>query len=111
MPGFGSVGVWEVILILAVLLLVFGAKRLPEIGAALGKGIREFKGSVKEIENEIHRPDRPDRTRDLPRSEAPRHEPPRETPRETAAPRESASHETSPREDGQTAEAARRDTE
>jgi sec-independent protein translocase protein TatA len=74
MPGFGSVGIWEVILILAILLLVFGAKRLPEIGAALGKGIREFKGSVREIENEINRPgDRP--RNDLPRSEAPRAEP------------------------------------
>lgn len=107
--GFGSVGIWEVVLILAVLLLVFGAKRLPEIGAALGKGIREFKGSVKEIENEIHRPDRPDRTRDLPRSEAPRHEPPREAPRETAAPREPASHETAPRDDSPSADAARKE--
>lgn len=80
MPGFGSVGIWEVILILAVLLLVFGAKRLPEIGAALGKGIREFKGSVREIENEINRPS--DRKGDLPRSEAPRTEQPRtEQPR------------------------------
>lgn len=79
MPGFGSVGVWEVILILAVLLLVFGAKRLPEIGAALGKGIREFKGSVREIENEINRP--ADRNRgDLPRQEAPRTDaPPRDS--------------------------------
>ncbi|MFW6331138.1 MAG: twin-arginine translocase TatA/TatE family subunit [Gemmatimonadota bacterium] len=60
-----------------------GAKRLPEIGSALGKGIREFKGSVREIEGEINRPS--DRTRgDLPRSEAPRAEsPPREErPRE-----------------------------
>ncbi len=73
MPGFGSVGVWEVILILAVLLLVFGAKRLPEIGAALGKGIREFKGSVRDIESEINRP--ADHRGDLPRSsEAPRAE-------------------------------------
>lgn len=85
MPGFGSVGVWEVILILAVLLLVFGAKRLPEIGAALGKGIREFKGSVKDIETEINRPaDRsglprsePPRQEDQPRSELPRSEAPR----------------------------------
>lgn len=75
MPGFGSVGVWEVILILAVLLLVFGAKRLPEIGAALGKGIREFKGSVREIESEINRPDRSSTTRnELPRNELPRSE-------------------------------------
>lgn len=83
MPGFGSVGVWEVILILAVLLLVFGAKRLPEIGAALGKGIREFKGSVRDIESEIHRPAN---RGDLPRSEAPRAEPPAETPRAEARP-------------------------
>ena len=77
---FGNVGVWEVILILAILLLVFGAKRLPEIGSALGKGIREFKGSVRDIESEINRP--ADRTRnELPRSEAPR-------PEEPAAPRE-----------------------
>ena len=76
--GFGSVGVWEVILILAVLLLVFGAKRLPEIGAALGKGIREFKGSVRDIESEINRP--ADRRGDLPRSEAPRAAEPRPEP-------------------------------
>lgn len=82
MPGFGSVGVWEVILILAILLLVFGAKRLPEIGAALGKGIREFKGSIRDIEGEIKRPDGA-APRELPRSEAPRSEPPRaEAPRE-----------------------------
>ena len=53
---FGNVGVWEVILILAILLLVFGAKRLPEIGSALGKGIREFKSSVREIEGELKAP-------------------------------------------------------
>ena len=85
MPGFGSVGVWEVILILAVLLLVFGAKRLPEIGAALGKGIREFKGSVREIENEINRPS--DRRSELPRQEAPRAEGPRTEAPGAEAPR------------------------
>ena len=37
---------WELILILLVLLLVFGAKRLPEMGRSLGKGMREFKDSV-----------------------------------------------------------------
>jgi sec-independent protein translocase protein TatA len=72
MPGFGSVGVWEVILILAILLLVFGAKRLPEIGSALGRGIREFKGSIREIEGEIKRPGDQGARDQLPRSEAPR---------------------------------------
>jgi sec-independent protein translocase protein TatA len=61
MPGFGSVGIWETILILAVLLLVFGARRLPEIGGALGKGIREFKDSLKEVGDETrHELESPD---------------------------------------------------
>jgi len=49
----GGLGMWEIVLIFLVILLLFGAKRLPEIGSALGKGIREFKGSVREIENEL----------------------------------------------------------
>jgi sec-independent protein translocase protein TatA len=52
---FGGLGMWEVLLIMLVLLLVFGAKRLPELGSSLGKGIREFKKSVKEIEGELSR--------------------------------------------------------
>ena len=46
----------EIIMIFLVVLLLFGAKRLPEIGSALGKGIREFKSSVKEIEGELKAP-------------------------------------------------------
>ena len=41
-------GPLEVVVILTVVLLLFGAKRLPEIGRALGEGIREFKKSLKE---------------------------------------------------------------
>jgi sec-independent protein translocase protein TatA len=54
--GFGGLGPWEILLIFLVVLLLFGAKRLPEIGSSLGKGIREFKGSLREIENEIKTP-------------------------------------------------------
>lgn len=54
--GLGGLGMWEMMLIFFVVLLLFGAKRLPEIGSALGKGIREFKGSVREIEREIQDP-------------------------------------------------------
>jgi sec-independent protein translocase protein TatA len=54
--GFGGLGMWEILLILLVLLLVFGAKRLPELGGSLGKGIREFKRSVKDIETELKTP-------------------------------------------------------
>ena len=52
----GGLGMGEIVLIFLVVLLLFGAKRLPEIGSALGKGIREFKGSVREIEGELKAP-------------------------------------------------------
>jgi sec-independent protein translocase protein TatA len=41
-----NVGPWEIILILLLALLLFGAKRLPEIGRSVGQGMREFKDSV-----------------------------------------------------------------
>ena len=41
-----NVGPWEIILLLLLALLLFGAKRLPEIGRSMGKGMREFKDSV-----------------------------------------------------------------
>ena len=55
-----SLGPTEMIFIMVVLLLVFGAKRLPELGSGLGKGIREFKKSMREINTEIERADQPD---------------------------------------------------
>ena len=56
--GLGGFGMWEMIFIFLVVLLLFGAKKLPEIGSSLGKGIREFKSSVSEIEHEFKAPDR-----------------------------------------------------
>jgi sec-independent protein translocase protein TatA len=44
MPG--PLSVWELLIILAVLLLLFGARRLPEMGRSLGRGMREFKDAV-----------------------------------------------------------------
>ncbi len=55
--GIGGLGMGEMVLIFLVVLLLFGAKKLPEIGSSLGKGIREFKSSVKDIEREIKMPD------------------------------------------------------
>ena len=52
----GGLGMMEIIMIFLVILLLFGAKRLPEIGSSLGKGIREFKGSIREIEGELKAP-------------------------------------------------------
>jgi sec-independent protein translocase protein TatA len=50
---FGSLGASEVVLILAVLLLFFGAKRIPEIAKGLGRGIREFKDATNDIKRHL----------------------------------------------------------
>jgi sec-independent protein translocase protein TatA len=41
-----GIGIWEVLILLLVVLLVFGPKRLPEMGRSLGRGMREFKDSI-----------------------------------------------------------------
>ena len=45
---------WEAVAILAGILIIFGAKKLPELAKGLGQGIREFKKSSREIQEEIH---------------------------------------------------------
>ena len=49
----GGLGGWEVLVIVLVLVIFFGAKRIPELARGLGKGIREFKDATKEIKDEI----------------------------------------------------------
>jgi sec-independent protein translocase protein TatA len=50
MPGW--IGPWELAILLIVVLLVFGPKRLPEMGKSLGKGMREFKNSISGKDDE-----------------------------------------------------------
>ena len=49
----GRIGFGEIVVIALVIVVLFGAKRLPEIGSALGKAIREFKKASKEVEDEV----------------------------------------------------------
>ncbi len=49
----GNLGFTEIMLIMVVVLLLFGAKRLPEVGASIGKGIREFKRSLTDTQEAI----------------------------------------------------------
>lgn len=49
----GSLGPMEIILIFLAILLLFGAKRIPEIARGMGKGIREFRSATREITNEF----------------------------------------------------------
>jgi len=57
---FSRIGPWEIILILVVVLIIFGAGKLPQVGSALGKGIRSFKkgasGDDSEDEEEDVKP-------------------------------------------------------
>ena len=48
-----GISIWEILILLLVLLLIFGAKRLPEMGRSLGKGMREFKDSVTGVEESV----------------------------------------------------------
>ena len=48
----GPFSFWEILIILGVLLLLFGAKRLPEMGRSLGRGMREFKDAVTGVTDE-----------------------------------------------------------
>ena len=48
-----GMGPWELLLVFLAILLLFGAKRLPDIAQGLGKGIREFKSAMKDTTDEI----------------------------------------------------------
>jgi sec-independent protein translocase protein TatA len=47
----GSLGIPELVIILAIVVLIFGANRLPELGRGIGKGIKNFKNASKEEES------------------------------------------------------------
>ena len=49
----GGLGTFEIVLIFLVILLVFGAKRIPEIARGVGKGIKEFRSATTEIKQEL----------------------------------------------------------
>jgi sec-independent protein translocase protein TatA len=54
MFGLFNLGGGEIILILALVLILFGAKKLPELAKGLGTGIKEFKKATREVTDEIH---------------------------------------------------------
>lgn len=49
----GHFGLTELIIIMVVILLLFGAKRIPEIAGSMGKGIKEFKKNINDIDNDV----------------------------------------------------------
>jgi len=51
--GFGNLGFGEILVIVLIVLMLFGAKRIPEIAGSMGKGIREFKKSMTDVQTSI----------------------------------------------------------
>ena len=54
-----GMGHWEILIIFVVILLIFGAKRIPEMAQGLGKGIREFRSAMRDVQDEIEAPKQP----------------------------------------------------
>ena len=57
-----GIGMPELVIILVIILVIFGAGKLPEIGSGLGKAIKGFKGSVNEIEADLKQDDDPEKS-------------------------------------------------
>ncbi|MEN6480164.1 MAG: twin-arginine translocase TatA/TatE family subunit [Anaerolineales bacterium] len=66
-------GIWELVIILVIVIIIFGVGKLPELGGALGKGIREFRQATKTAEDatkEVKDAVKDDEDKDEPKSEA-----------------------------------------
>ena len=50
------IGTWEVILLILVILLLFGGRKIPELMRGLGQGVKSFKKGMQDIENEVNAP-------------------------------------------------------
>lgn len=53
----GSLGTWEIILIVLVILLLFGAKKIPDLMKGVGKGVKSFKDGINGIDEQIEKKD------------------------------------------------------
>jgi sec-independent protein translocase protein TatA len=62
--NLGNLGFTELLMILVIVLVLFGARRVPEIGASIGKGIREFKKNISDVDREVREPLRDSRPAD-----------------------------------------------
>ena len=49
----GKIGLWEILLVLAVALIVFGPAKLPELGRSIGNGLREFRKATRELKDSV----------------------------------------------------------
>ncbi len=52
----GNLGTGEILIILVLVLLFFGAKKIPELAQGLGKGMREFRKAARDVQDELEKP-------------------------------------------------------
>jgi sec-independent protein translocase protein TatA len=57
---FGNFGAMEIVFIVLAILILFGAKKIPELAQGVGKGMREFKKALREVEDDIKLSDKQD---------------------------------------------------
>jgi sec-independent protein translocase protein TatA len=48
---FADLSIWHILILVVIIMLLFGSKRIPEIGGSIGKGIQEFKRGLREVTN------------------------------------------------------------
>lgn len=58
---FDNIGMGELLIILLVVLVLFGSKKIPDLAQGLGKGIKEFKKAIRDVEEDIKMPDNSDK--------------------------------------------------
>lgn len=98
----GTPGPLELIIIFAVVLLIFGAKRIPEIARGIGKGIREFKDATSEISREL---EAEGQNRQINQPQQPQHGAPQSRqPQQAAQPQPEPNQETGAGTDGGSSE-------
>lgn len=95
---FGPLGIWEILIILVVVLLLFGPRRLPEMAKGIGQSVREFRKGIRDLKDDISKDDEPTKASNVTvssdaRTESPRVETTRIEPSQSsAAPTGSTEH-------------------
>lgn len=56
---FGPLGIWEILIILVIILLIFGPRRLPEMAKGIGQSVREFRKGIRDMKDDIAKDDEP----------------------------------------------------
>ena len=67
---FADLSIWHILILVVIIMLLFGSKRIPEIGGSIGKGIQEFKRGLREVTNSD------DASRTTPPQQLPTNQPP-----------------------------------